>query len=544
MRLHAEGMFMKRSIETGFSSSFLPGRRGGRRPIRDAACVAREVRVQLAALDAADASPRHGLSPPLHAVPPLYGVPPIGDVPPKDGPSLRDAALMPGFCSDLPGIGQEDHVPIGSVGDGVVLHAGVGAPFRDRHSCEAGRPGSDLSSVDAALGGGLVLGGVHEFEGLVLDEDAGGLCDDIAEPMVGCHGRPAWIVPFGCVLHVVHRAMAHPRLAGRAIAWIGSKVCPQPAALPSKWVEAGGVHVDETVLDGSIFVPDFALSQGARQRTRLPWNGGCDRVRALPNSAQTEASRLACARVWCAEQAIRLGAVGIVVLDGTGLDHVMWRRLQLAAGSGMRDDDHSGEETDMRGRDESPRGSESSLGGRLVLVVTPPSGCDRMGGLAHDSAGREHRRGHRRFHGASTVWRVRACMTADGPRAFDAPFGRSLGFDWRMELVHARPKSSMVAPRVVAATPRDAEEASSRHGVEDRHECAVRIARSPWADELHAGISDGRLAVTVSKPCDLAEAMVVDAEALRLLGQSGDVRGAEYGRDAFEVRLAERARSA
>ena len=63
--------------------------------------------------------------------------------------------------------------------------------------------------------------------------------------------------------------------------------------------------------------------------------------------SRLEMSTPAVVRAWSAEQAIRMRAASVVVLDGRGLDARWWRRLQLAAAAA-----------------ESPC---------LVLVVTPPA---------------------------------------------------------------------------------------------------------------------------------------------------------------------------
>ena len=377
----------------------------------------------------------------------------------------------------------------------------------------------------------------------------------------------------------MHRAWAHPRLAGRAIAWIGSRVCPSTAALSSQWVESGRVHVDESALEKSIFVQDFALPRSNRRGERPLHDGGGGRRRAPCEGARPDASQFASARVWCAEQAIRLGAAGIVVLDGTGLDHVMWRRLQLAAASTMRGgehadgnhagENHAGDETDARWNQESQRragiaGAPAS-GGTLVLVVTPPSVDGRASGRDGERSGR----GLRRFHGASTIWRVHACVTEHGSRAkaeasgwscipeWKTPGCRML--EWRMKLVHARPKSALGASGEGRVTLQGAEEGPYPPGLRGSPadgfvgKCAggSRSGGLVFSAGLHAGMADGRMAITVSQPCDVfdavgvvSDAVGVVSDAVGLCRQTHGVHGAAIECDAFDVQCTQKARSA
>jgi hypothetical protein len=68
--------------------------------------------------------------------------------------------------------------------------------------------------------------------------------------------------------------------------------------------------IDASLLARSVFVRD------------MPDRGG---------SSRKEKSNPASIRAWSAEQAIRMGAAAVVVLNGHGLDVRWWRRLQLAA---------------------------------------------------------------------------------------------------------------------------------------------------------------------------------------------------------------------
>jgi hypothetical protein len=85
-------------------------------------------------------------------------------------------------------------------------------------------------------------------------------------------------------------------------------------------------------------------------------------------------------RVWCAEQALRLGAGGVIVIDGDHFDTLAWRRLHLAAQSASQ----AASCTD----DDSP-GAVNGTGapGPVVLVLTSPhaSGGLRPRGCAAET---------------------------------------------------------------------------------------------------------------------------------------------------------------
>ncbi|MFM7052862.1 MAG: hypothetical protein ACKOYN_12150, partial [Planctomycetota bacterium] len=101
------------------------------------------------------------------------------------------------------------------------------------------------------------------------------------------------------------------------------------------------------------------------------------RGRASASRRSSRGLSAASLRAWCAEQAILVGGVDIIVLDANGLDANEWRRLQLAASS-------------------SPRAP-------IVLAATAP--CD---GERWDSG---------RFHPTATRWSVEPTIPLQWPRA-------------------------------------------------------------------------------------------------------------------------------
>jgi hypothetical protein len=274
----------------------------------------------------------------------------------------------------------------------------------------------------------------------------------------------------------------------------------------------------------------------------------------------------------------------------------MWRRLQLAAASTMRGGEHAGEnhagenhagdETDARWNQESQRragiAGATASGGTLVLVVTSPSVDGRASGRDGERSGR----GLRRFHGASTIWRVHACVTEHGSRAkaeasgwscipewripewktpeWKTPEWKTPGWkmpgcrmlEWRMKLVHARPKSALGASGEGLVTLQGAEESLYPPGLRGSPvggfvgECAGgsrsggRSGGLVFSAGLHAGMADGRMAITVSQPCDLLDAVGVMSDAVGLCRQTRCAHGAVIECDAFDVQRTERARSA
>ena len=338
-------------------------------------------------------------------------------------------------------------------------------------------------ACDAALGGGLACGALHEIHGLHLgDESARVLsCPASASARSAIFENDRWIVPFGCILHIVRKALRHPAMAGRSVAWIGSRIHPGPHLLSellhdnadavapvSGAVGSSQAWLDDALERRSIFIADMPGEPGARDSLRathanaatrqtsmphssVPYFGGTPRAfRRGPSNGYGHANALANARLWSAELAIRLEASGIIVIDGSGFDHIAWRRLQLAA-STARDAalQHVGAE------------GSGAYGGPLVLVITPPDDAlpkrRRHGDGAVDSEPAP-----RRLRIAATQWSVHAEVAPNpeaagtsgcspggsarigslehriGARVDGAPSSSRLRFQWRMQLMHVR----------------------------------------------------------------------------------------------------------
>lgn len=146
-------------------------------------------------------------------------------------------------------------------------------PVRSTHEANLA---SGWAAIDDALGGGLVLRGVHEWFS--------------AHSFTPCR-TARWTAPLGPIVDLVHRAVAR---GGGAI-WIGHRCHPNPRVLVS----------------------------GLRG-TALPQH------RLLTRSLFAHAPHSLDARVWMIEQAIACDDVRAVVADGSGLEMNAIRRLSMA----------------------------------------------------------------------------------------------------------------------------------------------------------------------------------------------------------------------
>lgn len=365
------------------------------------------------------------------------------------------------------------------------------------------------AACDRALGGGLACGALHEIRGVSFGEGEGlhasGDAGDTGD---------GWIVPFGSLLHVVRAAMGHPALHACPVAWIGSKVHPSHGVLGASQPLVGALHgrragcaarlnhadldgldsrassLAEHWLDGelerrSVFIADVAPGVWKQDRfaeASVPPSAGPRRAGRC-----SDATDRARARLWCAELALALDAVGVLVVDGSGFDHLAWRRLQLAVTAARQ-----------RSRD----GNGATDGAPpLVLIVTPP---DR-GGADSGRSDRHARHGgrfDRRLRTAATRWSVRAesCAGAgsvgvDGAtRSGVGPLGADgeLRFRWRMELTHMRTGcGGQFAPPCTRADgePANAIDGGGVPGDGDAHDLSVQAA-----------IANRQLSVSVEMP--------------------------------------------
>ena len=282
------------------------------------------------------------------------------------------------------------------------------------------------TSCDAASGG-LRCGVVHELCGLYP-------CDAAVDAGHVEATDDAWLVPFGCLLHILRcverggdSSPALAELLQRGIVWIGDKVHPNLEALRD---DVG----DHALLQRSIFIRDSS--------------DGCTVAQQRAMGAAAKHSNHAfgriCNRVWCAEQALRLGAAGVVIVDGSGFNSIAnaiaWRRLQLAASESPND--AMVDSSSVVGN-----GSwNGSWNGRpLVLVVTPPQ-----------LEGELRRRGC----AASTRWSVHCARGSD--------------FRWRMKLESMRGESMFEASR-------QASSAATARALLESGMLAVDITRSRTA---------------------------------------------------------------
>ena len=216
-----------------------------------------------------------------------------------------------------------------------------------------------------------------------------------------------WLVPFACIEHVLQSMAADPepswsQLVSRGVVWIGDRVRPawsdaDPCVAVDPCVAADPcVAVAASVMRASVFV---------RDRSRVP--------------GESAARSCMLHRVWTAEQAMRMNAAGVVILDGTALDMLAWRRLQLSVLQPVLESDP-------------PAGVDrpnAPAARPVMLVICPPA-------AGADASRHVVRRGCT----AATRWSVHADMH-DGARD-DAGAWRSerhhLDFVWRMRLDFAR----------------------------------------------------------------------------------------------------------
>ncbi|MFM7132978.1 MAG: hypothetical protein ACKO0W_01530 [Planctomycetota bacterium] len=167
----------------------------------------------------------------------------------------------------------------------------------------------DGSVCDEVLGGGLRRGAVHCVAGVSLGREGSG-------PQ---HARATWMPPVGALLHMVRRAVAQslhgaPHSARpSAILWIGRSIWPD-----SRSFFGESDALSERVHRRSIFV----CGEGERDARSM---------RAGAGRGASARSARACEAAWAAEQAIRLAAADIIVVDGRSFDDLVWRRLHLAA---------------------------------------------------------------------------------------------------------------------------------------------------------------------------------------------------------------------
>ena len=354
------------------------------------------------------------------------------------------------------------------------LHAASGA-----HTEHVMVPLGD-PECDKFLGGGLVCGALHEIRGVFTQRNSrSGVhetrdhAEDARNAENAEENEQNWIVPFGSITHIVQRAAACEELRHRAIAWIGDRVQPEPSALVMSHIacdaasDAASVVDRMSVLARSVYVRDMSLSAlssvdesrsvGAQHSTRTSKRTSKYRViAAATNPVQM--------RAWCAEQALRTAAASIIVLDGSGFDFLMWRRLQLAASS-----------------------CELPV---LVLVICPPP-CSSAHASVHASVHASsngmqpqrhpgaQRHDQHNARPAATQWYVSSGYVSSGGLAQS-----SLAFRWSMTLQAIRGKAAEAMERGRQACRDDAcTDAFETTATSSMHHGGVSAWMSAVADE-------------------------------------------------------------
>ena len=163
---------------------------------------------------------------------------------------------------------------------------GAGSP-------RAERVATGWPAVDAALGGGLMAGAVHEWVA-AADEGAAR----------GNESRK-YLPPLALLMHLARRTMGGraSEKQGQWAVWVGRSCFAHPHGLAGEG-EAVDEMVDEAA-DGAVLA-------------RTLWVDPPDQA----------------GRLWAIDLAARCAGVAVVVADGHGLDMAETRRLQLAAEAG------------------------------------------------------------------------------------------------------------------------------------------------------------------------------------------------------------------
>ena len=363
------------------------------------------------------------------------------------------------------------------------LHAASGA-----HTEHVMVPLGD-PECDKFLGGGLVCGALHEIRGVFTQRNSrSGVHEtqDHAEDAKNAENieenEQNWIVPFGSITHIVQRAAACEELRHRAIAWIGDRVQPEPSALVMSHIASDAASVVDrmSVLARSVYVRDMSLSAlssvdesrsvGAQHSTRTSkQTGKRTGKRTSKHRVIAAATNPVQMRAWCAEQALRTAAASIIVLDGSGFDFLMWRRLQLAASS-----------------------CELPV---LVLVICPPP-CSSAHASVHESVHASsnglqpqrhpgaQRHDQHNARPAATQWYVSSGYVSSGSVSSGGLAQSSLAFRWSMTLQAIRGKAVNAMERGRQACRDEAcTDASETTATSSMHHGGVSAWMSAVADE-------------------------------------------------------------
>lgn len=197
-------------------------------------------------------------------------------------------------------------------------------------------------AIDAALGGGLPLGGVHEWVPVdgALPPGAGDAVRAGGVPLASPPVRKAepvreaepvweigWFPPLGVAMALLWRLIesAHWR-SGARILWVGARVRPLPQALlrPVGVSDRGAEPPPDRRLLEASWVVDRPPRTDLKSLPRGRWGrGGGGDMRSRPHAGDGVP--------WLLEQAIRNPGVAAVVADASGLSMAASRRLHLAA---------------------------------------------------------------------------------------------------------------------------------------------------------------------------------------------------------------------
>jgi hypothetical protein len=321
--------------------------------------------------------------------------------------------------------------------------------------------------IDARLGGGLTLAGIHEW--FPATREGEGLAS---------RGRreACWFPPIGVAIHLLWRLFARDapsertlptgRRLGR-ILWIGEEIHPHPRSLVGglrrglrmPWFDAASDQACTGEGDrgdgaegiaASVPVPDLRLLEAS-------WFATVPAKRAASGRRRVPAAELE-PLAWMIEQAIRNRGIAAVVADGSGLAMAATRRLHLAAQSAAA----AGTPT-------------------LCLLLRPP--WERQV-----------------ISAAATRWEVEACLEIG--QAATAGTAREGLPCWRVTLAKCRGKGGSGSGDATASSVREATRQGMRPGRDGPAACGdgepMAAAPPQWSPVLAALQPSGPLHATVS----------------------------------------------
>lgn len=282
------------------------------------------------------------------------------------------------------------------------------------------------------------------------------------------------VVPHACLIFLAHRLLTSGRseeeqieasrerescidrvASSNCVAWIGNRVHPHPRSLQmvpclrSNRLPSSKLRLLPAVAplaSRSIFVCDSERSFAPVRHGHLSRNAFASNGRFRSGTVKRlQMDARACNRLWCAEQAIRMGAVRMVIVDGEGFSPLAWRRLQLAVDASA-----------LTGQENKP----------CVLVVTSSPDGRQSSGCA-----------------ATARWLASVAAPAD----LSADLSVDLAFAWRLRLMSARQFGLHSARSVRVADTDECTPVHDRTAVPDHGCIEIAMPRSAAGERADFG---------------------------------------------------------